>query len=281
LIKAETRNLMAQTVADEMRARPDFAAAPAVLRRFLTQPWAQVIAAAQIEDASGATDPGGYVAIVNDLIWTAQPHLAAENAARLARLAPPLLATLAKGLASIQYPQEEIAQFLNYLGEQHAAVLGQSGAATPPGEEAGVGTVGEAQPPVVWLEPSEAREAALLDEIPETVTEWMFNSRAPAPDMRPAALANPDSAGALRPGLWLDVFHRGAWARWQLTWASPHALLFMFTDGSGRSRSVTRATLDKLMEAGAVRVLPRQPVVEGALDAVAEAALRNSMKSRR
>jgi hypothetical protein len=282
LIKAETRNLMAQTVADEMRARADFAAAPAVVRRFLTEPWAQVIAAAQIEDTSGAADPGGYVAIVNDLIWTAQPQLTAENPARLAKLMPPMLATLRQGLANIEYPQDEVARFLNYLGEQRAAVLGQPDAATSPVAASASDTVADAQPtqPIVWLEPSEAREAALMDDVPDTVTEWTFDSQGPAPHSR-RELASADATAALRPGLWLDVFLQGTWSRWQLTWASPHGLLYMFTDGAGRSRSVTRSTFDKLIAAGAVRVLPEQPVVEDALDAVAAAALRNSAKSGR
>jgi hypothetical protein len=57
--------------------------------------------------------------------------------------------------------------------------------------------------------------------------------------------------------------------------------MFMFTDGSGKHRSMTRPMLDKMMELGALRVLPQQTVLDQALDAVADTALRNSTDSTR
>ena len=49
LVKVEQRNLLAQRVDSEMEARNDFARAPGVVRRFLTGPWAQVVAQARLE----------------------------------------------------------------------------------------------------------------------------------------------------------------------------------------------------------------------------------------
>ncbi|MEO8653704.1 MAG: DUF1631 family protein, partial [Ramlibacter sp.] len=94
LIKAEKRNLLAERIADDMRSRPDMSTAPGEIRRFVTGPWSQVMAAAHLADTSGAPDPGGYAGIINDLIWTTQPRLAAQNPNRMAKLAPPLLQTL-------------------------------------------------------------------------------------------------------------------------------------------------------------------------------------------
>ncbi len=40
---------------------------------------------------------------------------------------------------------------------------------------------------------------------------------------------------------------------------------------------MTRRSLDKLLEQGAMRIIAQQTVVEGALDAVANVAMRNSV----
>jgi hypothetical protein len=83
----------------------------------------------------------------------------------------------------------------------------------------------------------------------------------------------------LQAGTWVDLYLDGTWARWKLSWASPQSLLFMFADGSGRYRSMTRSVLETLNAVGALRFVAAETIVEGALDAVAQTALRNSMQS--
>ena len=46
---------------------------------------------------------------------------------------------------------------------------------------------------------------------------------------------------------------------------------------SGATHSMTRRLLDKMLRAGTLRMVASQAVVDGALDAVAQAALRNSL----
>ena len=48
LARVEQRNLLAERVAGEIQARSDFPRAPGVVRRFLTGPWAQVVAHARL-----------------------------------------------------------------------------------------------------------------------------------------------------------------------------------------------------------------------------------------
>jgi len=80
----------------------------------------------------------------------------------------------------------------------------------------------------------------------------------------------------LAPGAWGELLVNDNWLRVQLTWASPHGTMFMFTSGIGTTHSMTRRLFDKLVRAGSLRVIADKPVVEGALDEVAETALRNS-----
>ena len=78
-------------------------------------------------------------------------------------------------------------------------------------------------------------------------------------------------------GSWVELLVDGNWVRTQLTWASPHGTLYLFTSAVGTSQSMTRRSRDRLVAAGNLRVISGAPVVDGALNAVAQIALRNSM----
>ena len=78
-------------------------------------------------------------------------------------------------------------------------------------------------------------------------------------------------------GAWVELKAGNAWVRTQLTWTSPHGTLFLFTSALGATRSMTRRSRDKLVASGNLRVISGQPVVDGALDAVAQQAMRNSV----
>ena len=92
----------------------------------------------------------------------------------------------------------------------------------------------------------------------------------------------PDPVEALlKPGTWLEIQTNGQWVRTQLTWISPQGALFMFTTVNGAAQSMTRRSFERLFERAAVRPLAEQTVVDVALDAVTQAALRNSLTVRR
>ncbi len=167
LMKAEERNLLAQEIAAALCERPDVKVATPDIRRFITGPWSQVLAAAQMADSGRAPDPGGYAAAVNDLVWSTQVRLAAENRSRLTRLVPPLLATVQRGLHSIEYPERETKRFLEYLASLYRKAL-RAGAPGAPAETVPASASEPfheepAAPDEVWLEPTEARESGLVD----------------------------------------------------------------------------------------------------------------------
>ena len=80
----------------------------------------------------------------------------------------------------------------------------------------------------------------------------------------------------LQPGAWVEMQTDGRWNRLQLTWASPHGTLFMFSDATGKTHSMTRRLLDQLVAAQSLRLVSDHAVVDGALDAVAQAAVSNT-----
>ncbi|MDP3759521.1 MAG: DUF1631 family protein [Ramlibacter sp.] len=287
LLQAEQRNLLAEKIAKEMRARPDVAGAAREIISFIAGPWAQVMAQARLGDALGSADPGGYASVVADLVWSTQPRVAAGNAARLARLAPGLLGALRHGLATIDYPAPATQRFVDHVNAAHQQALkaaGQPGKPVPlstsmtreeleamlgPDEDTGPGP---------WLGPTEAQESGFMQTHQSIVPKPLFQETQPgAGDTRPGGLAHVVTDAGLPPGAWVEMLLDGGWARLQVTWASPHGTLFMFASAAGKTHSMTRRLLDKMLQAGTLRMISGQAVVDGALDAVAQTALRNSL----
>jgi len=278
LLQAEQRNLLAEKIAREMRHRPDMAGAPREIAVFVTGPWAQVMAQARLSDESGGNDPGGYAALVADLVWSAQPRLVAGNTARLAKPAPALVEKLRHGLAIIDYPAPSTQRFLDYLAAAHRqAPLSASmtreelDAALGSDEDEGAGP---------WLAPTEAQHSGFVETNQTPAPRALFQETQPGfGDTRPSpsGLAPELPDASLEPGAWVEMMLDGGWARYQVTWASPHGTLFMFSSAVGKPHSMTRRLLGKMLQGGTLRVISGQAVVDGALDAVAQAALRNSL----
>ena len=78
-------------------------------------------------------------------------------------------------------------------------------------------------------------------------------------------------------GTWVNLQIEGKWERTQLSWIGSHGNFFLFTNAYGHTQSMTRRLLDKLVARGTLQVISEQTVVAGALDAVAQTALRNSV----
>ena len=92
-----------------------------------------------------------------------------------------------------------------------------------------------------------------------------------------AATQRSVAAQPLATGTWVELMLDGKWVRVQLTWASPHRTLFMFTSRGGLAHSMSRRTMEKLRVQGLIRVISDGHVVDNALDAVAQMALRNTL----
>jgi hypothetical protein len=166
----------------------------------------------------------------------------------------------------------------------------------------------------MWLDENEAQESGYLDSGPDMETERVASpeavqqeaERAAAEEERAReAAAEVEAAAAaaamfpgqdveivelsvdeplpelprdeLRIGTWVEIQIKGEWVRAQLTWCSPHSTLFMFTSIGGAAHSMSRRTLDKLRGNNQLRVVADRPVVDEALDQVAQAALKNSI----
>jgi hypothetical protein len=286
LLQAEQRNLLAARIAKELRERADVAAAPREVGTFVLGPWSQVMAQARLGDESGASDPDGFGAVVGDLVWSTQPRAGAAHSARLAKRVPVILEKLRHGLATIDYPAAATQRFLDFLAQAHGMA---PPAVQQPGRPPAVSTsmsrdelealyAEEDKDSATWLAPQEAQQSGFVETHQSLAPKPLFQQTQPATlETQPGEIDQALPEASLRPGAWVEMLGGGGWGRQQVTWASPHGTLFMFADASGATHSMTRRLLDKMLRAGTLRLVASQAVVDGALDAVAQAALRNSV----
>lgn len=268
---AEKRNLLALQMADQLKGIPDMHKVPPAVLEFLTGPWTQVMAEAELKDTTGADDPGGYKALVTELLWSAQPDLTRKNVARLTKLVSRLLATLRDGLGLIGYPSVKTSAFFDVLMKLHQQAFRPTIKTAEPKPLQGLA------PSLLsnqdhWVAPAEAKASgfmALTDDPPPT--------RAAAP-VRPVPEIQV-SAAALTVGAWLELEIKGVLLRTQLSWISTHSTMYLFTSVHGKTQSMTKRMLEHLLTTGKLRVVSDQTsMIDGALDAVVQTAMRNSLE---
>jgi hypothetical protein len=293
---AEARNLLAEKIALGVENLPDAYRVPSVVLDFLCGPWAQVVAQARIKQGSGSAAADKYEALISALLWSAQAELARAHAAKLTRLVPRLLETLREGLETIHYPASRTSDFLDTLMTIHQQIFrsGMVPAAAPASAPlpslpvvSPEASRAERQRPVLddepWIAPQEAMASNFV-ELQATPDEGLKpgESAAVEPSMGPEGVTLPDASldSADFPlGSWVEMWSNNQWVRSQLTWASPHGTLFLFTGAFGTSHSMSRRSRDTLLARGKLRLLSGLAVDEGALDGVAQTAMRNSLDS--
>jgi hypothetical protein len=273
LVKVEQRNLLAERVASEIQARNDLARAPGVVRRFLTGPWAQVVAQARIQaQAVNSLTPGDapalrYMDVLPDLLWSSQHELASLNRPRLVKVIPGLLRTLREGLESIDYPRAQADSFFQALMEL------QEPAYKPRRDEDEAGL----DLSDTWVHPAEARDSGFMDDL-QIESQPGFQDTEP---MDPEWLRQRQTETSAKPrpltvGTWVDLRDGGEDLRCQLTWASPHGTMFLFNAANGRSISLTLRGLERLREMGRLTVVADHGLVDDALNEVTRQAFLNS-----
>jgi hypothetical protein len=286
LVRVEQRNLLAERVADEIAARPDFDRAPGLVRRFLSGPWSQVIALARLSMEAGQT-PGGadapalrFMEVLPDLLWSSQLVQASRNRPRLIKIIPNVLRTLREGLDTIEYPRAQAESFFQALMGLHEAAYKTQHVAQSV-ENSGF-DLDEERPsprrerePEPWIREAEARDSGFMTDA-DLLSAPDFADTQPITTDWQEQIAI--AADALRVGAWIDLNENGQTQRCQLTWASPHGRIFLFTAPEGRSVSLSRSGLDRLQRAGLLRVVAEHGVVDDALNSVARQARDNSAR---
>jgi hypothetical protein len=271
---AEQRQDEADRIAWELGQRSDLEGVPAVVQDFLYERWALVLAQARATDAGKHVDPGGYVGVITDLLWSVKRDCALRDPARAFELIPRVVGKLRSGLAEIGQPPGDDDVFFKSLERLHRPVmklrakqrrqtLDESGAHDAAAEDelkpaaAHVPRVADE----VWLAPRELSACGFGDTV-------HANHRARWTEL-PEAEADAMLA-RLAPGCWIDLYSRQHWHRAQLTWANAKGTLFMFVSDGGRPHSMTRRSLQRLLRGRLVRPVAGHQVVQHAIDTLAQ-----------
>lgn len=286
LLQAEQRNLLAEKIAAEIRARPDFVAGNRIVTLFLTGPWAQVMAKERLLGEHGGlgSAPPVFSLALGDVLWSLDVAQASRHRKRLLQIIPGMLNSLRNGLLSIDYPLEQSRPFFDELMEIHRAGLSapvgqpEDQGSRRQGLEAAFSASDERLHSQPWLAPSEAMHSGFMDDA-ELQSKPGFEPTQPELqcDMDGADPAESGDHAALHTGAWIELLLDMKWLRAQLTWVSPHNTLYLFTSEGGRKHSMTSVVLPQLIAMGIVKVVSQQGVLEGALDSVARTAMRNSL----
>lgn len=278
LLHAEQRNMLSQRLAHDFLERVGSKRVPELVVAFLRGPWSLVVAEIQLGGADGRHDADSYVALVDDLIWSVQHKLTRRNRSRLVEMVPQMLVKLRQGLQLIDYPEDRILPFFDGLISLHEQAFensrsggGIDGSQEPVSEEEEEMALAMQDEGGFWMAEGEAADSGFLEDGPEQVSVHPTDALAPV---------DPDAwdADSLGNGSWVDLALDGVWVRAQLTWASPHRTLFMFASAGGRAHSMSRRTMDRLRTTGLVRWVSDGHVMDNALDAVAQVALRNNLE---
>ena len=291
LLRAEQRNQLATELAQAIANRPDAILIPDEVMAFVTGPWAQVMAHASLNPPAPGVPDVDYTALVDDLFWSVRPDQARTNLPRLVKLIPLLLGGLRQGLSQIDYPQDATGQFFDELIALHEKCLGSDSSGVPrtrptaaPSPLSKPGGLAGTDPASPWLAPEEARDSGFMDDLGEPgVSDTPSDFAATEPLSLPmelmadAPVVASDLAGQLRVGAWVELWTTDRWVQVQLTWASPKGSLFLFTGVHGSTHSMTRRLLDRMCQDKLLRQIAQTSVVDQALDAVANVAMRNSV----
>lgn len=293
---AEQRQAQADQIAYDLSLRSDLEQAPAVVLDFLFGPWSLIMANARM-NAPNQPDPGGFGAVVSDLLWSVKLNYTLNEPAKLIAMIPGLLGKLRAGLATLGHTPKETAKFFDALMKLHQPVLelrrlrsqrdASESASMPldiPLPDIPAATPEQRTPKASnqpWLGPKEQNAAGFEDLTPSDhagLTATPTDS-APAP-LEPAEDAPEADDGStlspaqvlmgLREGSWVDLYSKEHWRRAQLIWASSKGTLFMFVSHGGQPHSMTKRSCEKLIRERHLRPVDMQDVVTHALDALAQ-----------
>lgn len=299
LLHIEQRNLLAERLVHEWRSAMLDDAIPRPVVEFVSGPWAQAVAEAQLNPAVGVDEQHRLTHVVDDLLWSVQPSRSRKNPARLVQIIPGVLSTLRSGLQMISYPPDLITRFFDQLIGWHEEVLQEirpaREVAASAAEETAVAAPTAAQVAVTpdfgstddlaqgvvvtedfaetpWLADDETDGAGYLEA--DSVLPLDLAQGGPP---EPTAAPVPEGNGLIGDGAWVELMLDGKWERLQLSWISPHRTLFMFTALRGTAHSMSRRTMNRLLAKGMIRIISSGQILDQALDDVAQQALLNSL----
>lgn len=267
---AERRQQEAQRIAATLRERDDLLDAPPAVQEFVLGTWTLVVAHARLAPAQDDDDPGGHLALLRDLLWSVNPHLALHEPARAFAMIPHVLLGLREGLAALGLQPAESESFFHELEKLHRPVLKlrarQRQRDLPPSEPPA------RVPPAAALRPPEQPWMTAEDLLAAGFEDAQLPGQQPTPAQPLPEQAVADVIAALEPGRWVDLHARQQWRRARLAWAAEQGSLFLFMSHGGKAHAITRSSLQRRVRDQLLRPVDSDGVVQRALQRLMEPA---------
>ena len=270
---AERRHLEAQRIAMDLRQREDLQGVPEPVQDFVLGTWALVVAHARLTETGQGIDPGGYLAVVTDLLWSVKRELTLHQPAHAFELIPRVLGKLRAGLAMLGQEPEESESMFRTLEALHRPVLKLRARhrhrdLAPP-EPPPAATPAHAKPEQEgpWMAQRELRKVGFEDTTPSNFAVLAANDEVPS---GPVPFESERVIAGLGVGSWVDLHSRQQWRRARLVWVSERSTLFMFVSHGGQPHSMTRRTIQRLLQQNLLRPVDGEAVVPRALASLAD-----------
>jgi len=262
LIEEREREEIARLVAEEEvhRRLESRSWVPPAVREMLAETWVRALARAQRTEGEGSAAWQALLLTMEDLLWSVEPKVTAEDRKRLITMLPGMLRTLQDGLERGELGDERRTAFLGTLVDCHAMAVkaGIRGLAALP----------EVRVPQPAQDPSIERAIVPAGNI----------------QVEEIRLRTPRGAGAVRnvftrTGIWTNL-QRGTWvefarpdgpdARARLTWISPNKGVYLFTNPMSPKAavSISPEALAEQMRVGEARIIDDASLVDRAVDSM-------------
>jgi hypothetical protein len=257
LVEERERVEIARLVAEDEVARRLHMRAwvPPAVRVMCALTWVDALARVQAAEGEGSPRWQALLVTLEDLLWSVEPKVNADDRKRLVTMLPGMLRGLAEGFARADMPDEARDDFLGALVDCHASAVkaGLRGLAALP----------ETPPPQEPQSAAIARERIPAGDI--QVEEIRLRAPRGQPTVRNVFT---------RTGIWTNL-PRGTWVefagapamRARLTWISPNKGVYLFTNplSSAAAVSISPEALAEQMRLGDARLLDDAPLVDRAV----------------
>ena len=277
-----------ESVRREVRSRIEKPAVPELIRDFLGSYWRGVLLLNYIKEGEGSVPWKRSLVFMDNLIWSVEPKIDAQERARVIKVLPNLLQVLQDGMEKVSMPSNERHHFLAQLAGYHARIMNEDSHVANALQQQGAvhdylrdPNAAAPMPPVM---PSEEQEEAaatealqrLVNEGALQVEDVMLEEGEEEADME-VSIADLqdeyiDQVRNIQVGSWVELEGEdGAPLRVKLSWVSPVTNRYLFVNRRGHMvANMHEVTLVAAFQCGKAHIIEEAPVLDRAVSKVME-----------
>ncbi|WP_305072821.1 DUF1631 family protein [Propionivibrio sp.] len=264
-IEAEAWERAHQAVRVFLRETPQ----PAPVESFLEEHWAAVLRKIAVSDSDTAeTDWRMACEVMKDLAWSIIPKKIPDDRLKLIGLLPRLLASLNKGLDSIDITAEQRNAFFDVLVKHHSAALKGESAGAAQADTSSESNKEEAAP----ITPPSEGDLLVMRSVDHGVQVEEIVLVGASPVWRADDRDIARQVEELKRGSWVEfIDEEGNTSRERLNWISPQRGILLFSNHrSAKAISIAPDALVRQIREGKAALLREDPLFERALSGALE-----------